>query len=633
MPKADFSQERPIADRDKSGSALPMRANVAALLACSVLLIVFYLVSINAAGTKCPTFDEPEHLVGAWIQSHYDDFRCNPEDPPLWKFWAVAGTSASELRIDRSIPWWNGMLDNIIVQGSFIPATLYSKGTDVNAIVAAARARMAVLAVALGAVIGWWAWRLGGALAGVVAVAAFSLDPNFLAHGPLIKNDIAMTLVFLVFAVLVWLVGKRATLARGIALGLVMGAALTTKFSGVLVFPMLFVALAGRALMPGSWPVFRTRANLPGRRIALAAGLFLGCALIAYLFTWGCYGFRFGPSSDPRQLFTRQELMDGVGQNEIALRNRNSPGVGGDDLERLSRERVLSVPDRLYVWADENRVLPQAWIRGFYYTWGRSLIRGTFLCGQISYTGWWYYFPLAFLFKTPVATLIALGLAAVAWILIRSAAGRWTICAFVVCPLIYGLVAIWGNLNLGLRHIFPVYPFAFIFLGVVAARLWRIRPRLTGVVAGILAIGLAAETARAYPDYIAYFNAAAGGERGGFKLLGDSNLDWGQDLPLLAQWEKEHPGIQIYLCYFGGANPAYYGVHCLGAPGTMAPSDQQIPNELPKILAISATDLQGSPLTGAQQAFYAPLKGRTPIAVLGGSIYLFDQVDDLFARR
>lgn len=75
------------------------------------------------------------------------------------------------------------------------------------------------------------------------------------------------------------------------------------------------------------------------------------------------------------------------------------------------------------------------------------------------------------------------------------------------------------------------------------------------------------ETLAGYPDYLAFFNLPSGGSRGGLSLLGDSNLDWGQDLPALADWQRQHPEPTLYLSYSGTADPAAYGIRYINLPG------------------------------------------------------------------
>jgi hypothetical protein len=490
---------------------------------------------------------------------------------------------------------------------------------------------MALIGVVLGAVIGWWAWRLGGPVAGIVAVAVFCLDPNFLAHAPLVKNDVAMTLVFLVLAAAIWLIGEKVTALRWGVLAIAVGAAMTTKFSGVVALPLVGVALLIRALMNSVWPIGGKSANTRESRLLLAAGIVASCGLFAYVGIWACYEFRFGPSPNAHEQFATDELVAGVQRLEAVKAHGAASDTPSQIVDQWLRERKPSVQDQMFQWACAHRVLPQAWLYGFYYTWGRALIRGGFLCGDYSLTGWWYYFPAAFAFKTPLATLLASVLALVAWLVWRARGDKseskgWTGIATLVFPLVYLVAAISGSLNLGLRHAMPVYPYLFIFIGVMAARAWSRMPAVAAPVLVVLLLGLSAETFAAYSDLIAFFNVAAGGERGGLRLLSDSNLDWGQDLPALADWQKAHPGRQMYLCYFGHADPRHYGLHYVNVEGSDAPDDDR-PRGLPAVLAVSATDLQGVYLPDDQRRYWSQFLKEKPIAVLGGSIYIFDNVE------
>ncbi len=613
-----------------------MRMRVISLAACSLLLIAFAVIAWTAQLDKCATFDEPLHFMGAWAQTHYDDFRINPEDPPLWKFYVAAGTDKSALKMDRQGRLWNRMLE-------FLPGpafryaiqTLYqTPGNDADSLLRAGRARMLLLAVLLGVTIAWWAWRLGGPFAAVVATAAFSLDPNFLAHSPLIKNDVAITLVLLLIMAAVWLLGERATLLRCIALFLLVGVGLTTKFSGLLAFPMIAIALTCRVLIKKPWPFLKwTLQTRLGRTVAAAAVL-LGCALIGYAAIWACYGFRFSPSPHSQHWFDYSLLINYCAEGEVVV-SQDPPPVYptySQLKDWVSRWRP-SATIRAVQFADRHALFPQAWLYGFLYTYGSSIARHGFLCGQISMVGWWYYFPLAILFKTPLATLFGIGLAAVVWFFgrRRSAGNRdgWPIAATLVGPVFYMIVAMRSHLDIGLRHVFPVYPFLFIFLGVAAAATFRRRPKITGWIVALLFLGLLAETIAAYPDYIPFFNVAAGGSRGGLALLSDSNIDWGQDIAALAQWQHDHPGYQLYLCRLGLPDPRYYHLHYIEMPGNLMPApDQTVPSGQPPIYAISAFSLQGPSMTPEQRQFYQRFLRERPVAILHGTIYLFDKTPD-----
>ena len=604
-----------------------------ALAACALLLIAFWAIASSAWLGKSAAFDEPFHFIAAWVQTHYGDFRCNPEDPPLWKYYVAAGTGKNDLPMDWQSPLWNRMLDSIPAASVlYSDKALYqTPGIDADKLLRAARMRMVLLGVALGAAIAWWAWRLRGPLAAVVATAAFCFDPNFLAHSPIVKNDVLITLVFLLLMGAIGLVGERATLLRSATVALLVGVALTTKFSGLLAIPVLAIALVCRSVINRPWPFLKWTLATRRPRFAASLALLTASILFGYFFIWACYGFRFGPSSDPRAAFDFKEPIVNIAENEMRLRQDPvPPAVSDSQLARWVEQWKPDAIVRIGKVVNTHHLLPQAWLFGFLYTYGTSLVRRAFLCGQIRAQGWWYYFPLAMLFKTPVATLTGLGLAAAFWFgSARRWAGdrdRWAVCALLIAPIFYLAVAMRSNLNIGLRHVLPVYPFLFIFLGVMAAQAYRRWPKTMSCVLVLLFAGLISETVAAYPDYIPFFNVAAGGSRGGLRLLSDSNIDWGQDLPALARWQREHPDRQLYLCQFALPDPRYYGIHYVSMPGAYAEQvDEKAHSGLPPVYAISAVALQGTYMPPEfQRDLYNRFLKTRPFEVLDGTIYLFN---------
>ncbi|MGA2584081.1 MAG: glycosyltransferase family 39 protein [Tepidisphaeraceae bacterium] len=602
-----------------------------AFLMCAALLLVFAVTGRLAWLSKSPTFDEPVHLVSARAQTAYSDFRIDPEDPPLWKYFAVAGASG-DLPIDQH----SELFASVLTQprdGEFSFQTLYrspSGRMDVDGLLNSARARMIFLALVLGVLIGWWAWRLAGGLAGrlaaVVAVAAFAFDPNFLAHAPLLKNDAPIALIFLGLAASIGLLGERVTIWRWLACCVLVSAALTTKFSGLIALPIFAIALLARAILPQPWPFLKRILNTRSRRISAAVILFAGCLPIAYLSIWACYGFRFAPAADG-SLFDVNLFKTAALQREASIAHGSPPDVPMDQLNQWAGEVRPSLTVRSVQWANDHHVLPQAWLMGFLYTYGTSLQRPTFLCGTLSLRGWWYYFPLAMAFKTPLTTLAAIALAAILspmlWKMTKRA-DLWPFVAVAVCPVIYMFVAMRSHLDIGMRHVLPVYPFLFIFLGVSAARAWNRWPRATIICIAVFIAGLATETFSAYPNFIPFFNVAAGGSRGGLRLLSDSNIDWGQELPDLANWQTSHRDRPLYLCYFGFADPGYYGIQFTDMEHSGILDHLDRAGQAHAVFAISAVALQGAYMDAQRSARFAPFRRSQPFDVLGGSIYLFD---------
>jgi hypothetical protein len=589
------------------------------------LLVVFALTGFTAWRDKSPTFDEPLHLMGGWLETHYGDFRCDPEDPPLWLYYALVGTDKASLHFPTSGLIWDKMLRDRVVEGLFFKQVFYyTPANDAISLLADARVRMLFLGVLLGAGIAGWAWRLGGPVASLTAAAVFCFDPNFLAHSSLVKNDVPITLVLFAFMAALWGVGRNTTLLGCFALAIATGAALTVKFSGVLAIPILLLALIARVLLPEPWLFLKWTARTRVWRLALAAGIAVGSGAIAYLFIWACYRFRYGPTADPNQTFDFAEMWSIAAKHEAfaAYHAFSLPQAQLNDwYAHWHPGRIL----RLAMWFGTHHLLPQAWVEGFLFTVGTAPGRSAFLLGTVSMTGRWYYFPVAMAVKTPLATLIALAISMVYWIVQRrSIANFWNLLSLALLPIVYMAFAMTSDLNLGIRHVLPVYPFLFIFLGLTAAdavRKFRV-PAIT--VISVLALGLIVESYAIYPDYIPFFNIAAGGWENGPNLLGDSNVDWGQELPALAQWQRQNPQYQLFLNYFGSADPMYFGIHYVNLPSSCAPDDETADNSRPRIYAISGTAAQSPWLSPDAKAFYAKLQSRRPMAVLGHCIYLYN---------
>jgi hypothetical protein len=251
--------------------------------------------------------------------------------------------------------------------------------------------------------------------------------------------------------------------------------------------------------------------------------------------------------------------------------------------------------------------------------------------GDYSVKGWWYYFPVAFLLKTSL-TILAL----IVWdVLSRrpaASSSSWASSAgpgvrpFLFVPIaVYAGVAMLSALNIGLRHILPIYPFVILVAAAGAESLIERFSARAPLAAAAVAIAASLELATTYPHTLAFFNAFAGGPHNGFRYLADSNVDWGQDLKPLATWMRAKGVTKINLGYFGTADPAYYGIDARHIWGTTEPSAGSNigPPELPGYVALSVTLLDGVPFQEGARDFYRQLREREPAANIGGSIRVY----------
>jgi hypothetical protein len=250
------------------------------------------------------------------------------------------------------------------------------------------------------------------------------------------------------------------------------------------------------------------------------------------------------------------------------------------------------------------------YIEGF-----RTLVRhnaqgqAAFFLGEISPKGGWKsYYPVVILLKWPTVVLV-LSIAGLLLSISRKLqipANLWIMASF---PALYLITAIFAHFNIGERHILPLYPFALLFAGVA----WQVlRKNHIAMMLLILFVAInAADALRSAPGYLSYFNVFVR-PANAYQLLSDSNLDWGQGLLAVRDYEHNHPTEQIWLAYFGSLDPAIYGIKARPLKENERVSGTVI---------VSATNLSGQFLQDPQG--YRWVLNQKPAEILDGSLYVF----------
>jgi hypothetical protein len=256
-----------------------------------------------------------------------------------------------------------------------------------------------------------------------------------------------------------------------------------------------------------------------------------------------------------------------------------------------------------------------------------------YLFGQTSETGWWYYFPIALLMKTPLPLLILFVAA-----LIHTAIKRtWRSDLIFLLPsaLLFGSLLFSTN-NLGYRYLLPIVPLLIVYVSglwpraISHSRHPSIALSRSQLALLILLAWSMVGTLRIYPYYLTYFNEIAGGPDRGRYILSDSNIDWGQDMIGLKNYVEQNDIEQIKFSYFGIAHPTAYGLTTQALPPvrtalhdqgawwlkTYYPSDPP-----PGTYAISVANLMGG--IWIDRATYAFFRDRQPEATIGNSIYVY----------
>lgn len=255
-----------------------------------------------------------------------------------------------------------------------------------------------------------------------------------------------------------------------------------------------------------------------------------------------------------------------------------------------------------------------------------------YFLGESRRFGFWYFFPVAFVLKTPAALdgLIVVALAALALRARAPRAPARLLRSPLRVPVLGGLVfaaaLLAARLNIGFRYALPLLPLVLIVVACgVAAALER-GGRLARLVGGALLLAYAGSSLSAYPWFLSYTSEFGPARSAAFRTFADSTIDWGQGLYALAGFLHARGIPRVYLSYFGSAPPSAYGIRYVPLPSFFAlapdPADASDPvgsRANPSWAAVSATNVAGPYF----RTDTLRLKRAVPAAVVGGSIYLY----------
>src|SRR3989344_2273791 len=213
----------------------------------------------------------------------------------------------------------------------------------------------------------------------------------------------------------------------------------------------------------------------------------------------------------------------------------------------------------------------------------------TYFMGEVRNWAWKEYFPVVYFLKEPLAFW---GLLILTWLIwsarikvfnpksvirncLKWSQSHFTELTMLLWIAVYWYTSITSNLNIGVRHLMPIYGFTFILLsGALVKVCANINSKKLLATYYILLTTLfgwyLCENLKIYPYYLTYFNQVAllrlpwiaeeqaGYIPGGHNYVVDSNLDWGQDLKRLAWWVEKNDIKKINFDYFGWADQSYY---------------------------------------------------------------------------
>ncbi len=519
-----------------------------------LLLAGFALMAATVSPRIGVTFDEPAHLTAGRAYWSENDYRLHPENGLLPQ--RLAALPA----VLQRIPFPG--LDNAAGRSGDVWGVgreyFFGSGSDPVGMLAGGRAMMVVLGVALLFLVWRWAHSLWGPGGGLLALAGAAFCPHLLAHSGLATSDIAASLGFMAAPLAWWRLLHKITLGRILLAGAATTFLALAKFSSVLLSPVVALLIIVRCVRKSPLPIHlgshRTR-TIGWRRFPVLAAAATLVSLLTWGGIWSGFGFRYSAAPDDRPAVFAQPW------SEVLIEQPRLAGsvMADGSLAADAVELRPGIVQHFVRWTRERRLLPEAYLYGLAFTDRFSRSRLAYFAGEFRESGWREFFPAALALKTtlPALALGALGVLAVLRLrpLPRT---LYRLAPLLVFAVIYAIFTLTSSLNIGHRHLLPLYP--LLYIGGGAALLFsRRRVALALVVA--LAAWHAVETARVRPHYLTYFNQLAGGPAGGHRFFVDSSLDWGQGLPDLREWLGANAlGQRVFLSYFGSDDPAHAGI-------------------------------------------------------------------------
>ncbi len=551
------------------------------IIAVIALIAVQLVQIVSVIHRESLTFDEDDHMYAGYRMWKNGDYGLNPEHPPLVKLLAALPVLGEKL--------WVPPLKGIFFKGeAYFGGQEWLAHNDGGSQRLVFRMRMAaaLLAVALSLVVFFAAREWFGSTAALVALTLVVFDPNILANSGLVTTDVGATLFFLATIYAFFRYVKRPTLFGLAVAGVVFGLLLATKHSGVVLGPMLAVLVGWEVAFAQKGTRLRTAMRLGG---ALAVMVLLAVAVL-----WAFYGFRYAARPSGLQLIP--PLAD-----------------YSQDLKPFDRGVIW--------WMAHLHLLPESYLMGMVDIRVFAKVFNAFILGNWYPHGVWWYFPVTISIKTTLGMIALVLLAGFAIVTRKLGKGPDHSRALVYVLFVwiaYLATAGINGLNIGVRHVLPLYALAAVIAGAGVAALVPLSRKWRWVCFALLAAHVvSALFVLPYP--LAYANEAWGGAGNTYKVLADSNVDWGQQLYQVKDWEDRHPGEECWFAYMVRPFVAQetYGIHCHVLPNGVsvdigAPSSEAVPSIVHGAVLLSASELNGALWPSRELNPYRGFQTRKP---------------------
>jgi hypothetical protein len=573
----------------------------------SLLLFIFFLCLLSVKNDSL-TFDETAHLPAGYSYLTQRDMRLNPEHPPLIKdLSALPLLFIKDINFPSNLKAWQQDVNGQWAFGNYF---LFHANNPADQMILWGRIPIILILIVLGAYIFAWAKTFFNERIGLLALFLFSLSPTFLAHGRLVTTDVGIAAAITIATYYFLKTLKQPNTKNILLVSLTFGLAQLTKFTAIFLIPYFgFLILVWILLKIGKE---KQRIKFLIRWFGILGIIFVLGFLVVYLvYLYHVWNYPLEKQAKDIEILLASNPIKNIGPL----------------LSSMAKNRLL-------------KPLAQ-YLLGLFMVYQRGVGgNNAYFLGEISAKGWKTYFPVVYLIKEPLAfhilTLISICGAALSikkpfWQKPFPRFKKWLDQYFIEFSILFFVFFYWtitlkGNLNIGVRHLLPVFPFTILLVSKTIFGFFK-QPYLRAkyILLSLLLIWQTVSVISVYPHFLAYFNELVGGPTKGYLYVTDSNLDWGQDLKRLKRWVDQEKIDKIYLDYFGGADPRYYlGNKYLAWWGTRSPKELK----KPAYLAVSVNSLQGGrakPVPGFDQRtdYYLWLDHYQPIKIIGHSIFIY----------
>lgn len=564
------------------------------LVAVLTLIAAFLLQSQAFIRASSTTWDEGDHLLSGVRYLTCRDFGINFEHPPLAKELAAMPL----VLFDRNLRETGECGQRVTsTSEAFTQGRKFLYGNDADKLHLWSRSAESLIGVALLILVFAAAREIFGAPAGLVALFLAAFEPNLIVNSSLVTTDAAVAFGFFAASYAAYRYTMAPTLLRAVITGTALGITLSAKHSGVLIIPtvllMILIDTVGRAREGVAWRPLALRLTRDT------------CVVFAVALTilWAAYGFRFA-------------ALPGIPDSSAAFQGLV------DNIYTGNKPPLLTA---FLKWAVNWRIVPESYGWGFIYVLTDVIGgRAVWILGHLYPTGKWFYFPLAIAVKAPLSLLL---LAAIGIFLRLPSARMRKVSAFlVVPPALWLATSMTSKMNIGVRHVLPVFPFLILIAAGSAILLAR-RGRAATVVVLLLLAFQVFSVVHSAPNLLAYSNEVWGGTRQTYRVLSGPNTDWGQGLKAARSWVDARGLKDCWYVNYGTGNPAYFGIPCRVLPSgynlSFPPSEVPalIPPHVSGTLLVSVGALR-TPV-GLELMPYRQFWTAAPADVIGGSILVF----------